>query len=96
MGQVTVDHMHTFKRPAQGDRPLLEGILALRAFRILQHLMEGGLAHIQERIALQMNGGYFAQTVRGEQVWISELDHLAPLSGHPILNPPTPEPDRGV
>jgi hypothetical protein len=39
MRQVTVDHLHSLKRSTQPDRPLLKGILALGAFRVLQHLM---------------------------------------------------------
>jgi hypothetical protein len=45
--QVLVDHDHLLGRPAQRDRPLAQRVLAVGGGGVLDHLAQGGLAHIQ-------------------------------------------------
>ena len=51
--------MDTFERPAQRQRAITQGILALRAFRILQDLARCGLSNLEISIVLKMLRGNF-------------------------------------
>ena len=55
--EVGVDDDDLAGRPAEGERPLAERVLAAGALLVLDHLAEGGLAHIQERGAAPVVGG---------------------------------------
>ena len=51
---VAVDDVHPFGRPAQCDRPLLEGVLAIGALGIMKDLLQGRLADIQVGVPLEV------------------------------------------
>jgi hypothetical protein len=54
--EVRIDHDHLLLAPPERDGASLQGILALGAFAILQHLAQGRLAHVQIGIALEVAG----------------------------------------
>ena len=57
--EIAVEYVNTFKRPAQRDRAITQGILALRALRILQDLARCGLSNVEISIVRQMLLGNF-------------------------------------
>ena len=54
--QVVVDDMHALDGPAHRDRTIAQGVLALGALGVLEHLALRGLAHVDEGVAPQMVG----------------------------------------
>src|SRR2546427_12961631 len=54
MAQVLINDDNLFGRPAERDGALPQGILARRAFRILEDLLKRTLPDIQTRQALEM------------------------------------------
>ena len=54
--EIAVDDVDPFNRPAEGDGPFTQRILALRALGILEHLAQGGLAHVEIGVATQVLG----------------------------------------
>ncbi len=54
--EIAVDHHDLLEGPAQGDGALAQGILALRALGVLQHLAQRALADIQVRLSREMRG----------------------------------------
>jgi hypothetical protein len=55
MSQVAINDHHPLRRPAQGYRPLPQGILAFSALGIFEDLPEGALPYIKIGIPLEMN-----------------------------------------
>jgi hypothetical protein len=55
--QVPINHDNAFGRPTQRDGPLAQGILTFGAFGVFQDLAQGGLAHVEEGLTLQVLGG---------------------------------------
>src|SRR6266545_7951184 len=70
--QVLVDHDHLLGRPAQCDRPLAQRVLAVGGGGVLDHLPQGGLAHIQVGGPAQVLCGHLGGGIGCHQ--------LAPLS----------------
>jgi hypothetical protein len=58
MSQIVVDYYHPLQRPAQGYRPLPQGILAFGALGILKDLPESALSYIQIGIPLEVVSPY--------------------------------------
>ena len=55
---VDVDHGDLAGGPAQRDRPAAQVVLADRGLGVVEHLLEGGLADIQQRGPGQVGGGH--------------------------------------
>jgi hypothetical protein len=56
---VAVDDQHPLRRPAQGDGALAQGVLALRALAVLEHLAQRALADVEVGEPLQVAGRHF-------------------------------------
>jgi hypothetical protein len=59
VAEVGVDDDDAILRPAEGDGPLAEAVLALGALGILEDLPHGRLADIEIGVPLEMTGGDF-------------------------------------
>ena len=57
LAQVVINNDHLLRRPAQGDGPIAEGVLASGALRVLVNLLEGRLADVEEGVSRQVLGG---------------------------------------
>ena len=47
MSLVAVDDDDLLGRPAEGDGPLAQGVLAGGGLGVVEHLAQGGLAHVE-------------------------------------------------
>jgi len=54
LAEVAVDYVDTLERPAQCNGAITQGILALRALRILHNLTRCGLSNVEIRIVCKM------------------------------------------
>ena len=59
-------------RPAQSNGALTKAILTLGAFGVFEHLAEGGLSHVEIRIAFQMTSSDFLMSVRTLEIILFE------------------------
>ncbi len=59
LAQVTVDHRDLFLSPAKVDCALSESVLTFRAFRVLEHLPQRRLPHVEICVPFQMNSLHF-------------------------------------
>ena len=65
LAQIAVDHRDLLRPPAQFDGPLPESVLTFGALRVLEHLPQRRLPHIEICVPLQMHSLHF----------IAEFDH---------------------
>ena len=54
LAEVAVDYVDTLERPTQHNGAITQGILTLRALRVLQNLTRGGLSNVEIRIVCKM------------------------------------------
>ena len=54
LAEVAVNHHDSLQRPAQRHRPLTQGVLTLRAFRVLEHLLQRRLPYVKTGVSFQV------------------------------------------
>jgi hypothetical protein len=59
--QISVDHHHLMRRPAQRHRSFPQLVLPGQALGMRHHLRRGGLTHIHARVPTPMRGGHLAR-----------------------------------
>src|SRR6266568_5747349 len=57
LAQILINDHNALCGPAQSERSFSEAILACGTFRVFEDLMEGALAHIEHRLALEVPRG---------------------------------------
>src|SRR4029450_11501171 len=54
--QILVDDLDPLRRPAEGDGPIREGVLTGRGLAMVGDLLGGGLADVDDRLAVEVPG----------------------------------------
>src|SRR6266568_8162780 len=66
--QIRIDHDDAVQRPAERGGVLSQRVLPLGALRVLEHLPQGGLPHVEISISLQMAGLHLLMRIMSHRV----------------------------